>query len=100
MFKQKGLSKQHKQVVHDIHALLQDEGYSFWDAQMVTNLVSASTKAANPTKALDTAHRISEMLKDANVEPGLVAPLLQILANKINEQINQVPMESVHISEV
>ncbi|MDQ3816104.1 MAG: hypothetical protein M3362_00250 [Acidobacteriota bacterium] len=94
------MPEEHKELVRRIHKVLQDRDYSFWDAQMVTGLVLAATRAQEPIKALDTAAEIAQMIESAKVDKIYANAILQILAEKINAEINKTQMSKITIEEV
>ena len=95
-----GMPQEHKKLVKDIHRILQEEGYSFWDAQMITNLVLASTKVDDPVRALETATRItSVMLEGVDNDKLMFYPILQKLSESLNAVINKTAMSDIQIEE-
>jgi hypothetical protein len=93
------LKLEHKEVVSKIFKILQENGYSFWDAQQVTGLVIGAVNTEDPTKALKTATEISELFKQAKLDKIYASTLLQIMADKINTQVNQLSLNSLQIEE-
>lgn len=94
-----GLPKKQQELIQKIHNLLQERGYTFYDAQMVTGLVMAANKAEDPIKALDTASSIHQLMTDGKIEKPFVQPLLEILAIKVNEHINKTQMSDIKIEQ-
>lgn len=96
--KQPEISKEHKEVVSKTFKALQDNGYNFWDAQQITGLVIAAINTKDPVKALKTAGEIAVLFEE--VDKIQASALLQIMAEKINAQINQLSMSDIQIEEL
>jgi hypothetical protein len=92
------ISDEHKKIVSDTFKTLQDNGYSFWDAQQVTGLVIAAINTQDAVKALETAKQIAILFRGVDKVQG--SALLQIMAEKINAQINKLSMSDIQIEEL
>ena len=89
---------EHKELVKEIFQLLQSEGYSFWDAQMVTGLALASIKAEDPVKVMESATRITSiMMKGLDGDKFMFHPILQKLSESLNAAINKTAMSDIEI---
>jgi methyl coenzyme M reductase beta subunit len=91
------MAEEHKELVDQTFKVLQDNGYSFWDAQQVTGLVIAAANTQDPAKALKTAQEISALYAEAGLDKVYVSAILQIMAEKINNQVNKMGLKEITI---
>jgi len=93
------LAEEHKELINKTFQALQDNGYNFWDAQQVTGLVIGAVNTEDSVKALTTATEIARLFQEANVDKVLASALLQIMADKVNQQINKLSLSNIQIEE-
>jgi hypothetical protein len=95
------MSDEHKKIVYQILDILKERGFNFWDSQQALTLaLGALNSGEQPVRSLDTAAELIRLFEDNKIDKVMARILCQVLAQKINDQINQLDLKKIELSPI
>jgi hypothetical protein len=95
------MSEEHKKIVYRIMEVLRERGFNFWDSQQALTLTLAALNSGEqPIRSLDTAAELTRLFEENKIDKVMAKILCQVLAQKINDQVNQLSLSKIELSPI